>query len=459
MSTINGVLGPIDSAGLGFTLMHEHVAAGSAGVWQAWPELFGGREAHIERVAGILVDAKAGGLRTFVDVTTIDLGRDIRLIRDVAERSGVNIIACTGHWLDPSRSMAARTVEELTALFVKEIEQGIEGTTIKAGILKLANDDTPRLSRFGEKAARAVARAHLATGVPITTHAGAKLEIGFRQAEVFEEEGVAPRHVIIGHSDDTDSMHYLTGLMDKGYWVGLDRLPMPDPPFAVRAGTCAALIERGYADQHGSAIEAGTDPLPDVVLEVDHTTDVRRRKLSLYEEGGFAEVWVLVTAQSRWGLARVTIHVLDGGAYRVAPQSAAIPGWKSEEIHRALTEDPWSESTRAALERVALAMGAREGTTPEDDPHSRSLIRRGRVEGQREGYAEGRRDGEARGRREERAAMVLAMLRARGIEVSPDLEEDLEALAGDVPAAELMTAVQTCTDEADFFRRVRESIR
>ena len=249
MSTINGVLGPIDSAGLGFTLMHEHVAAGSAGVWQAWPELFGGREAHIDRVAGILVDAKTGGLRTFVDVTTIDLGRDIRLIRDVAERSGVNIIACTGHWLDPSRSMAARTVEELTALFVKEIEQGIEGTTIKAGILKLANDDTPRLSRFGEKAARAVARAHLATGVPITTHAGAKLEIGFRQAEVFEEEGVDPRHVIIGHSDDTDSMHYLTGLMDKGYWVGLDRLPMPDPPFDVRAGTCAALIERGYADQ------------------------------------------------------------------------------------------------------------------------------------------------------------------------------------------------------------------
>ena len=222
-------------------------------------------------------------------------------------------------------------------------------------------------------------------------------------------------------------------------------------------------LHPGRSQPHGSAIEVGTDPLPDVVLEVDHTTDVRRRKLSLYEEGGFPEVWVLVTPQSRSGLARVTIHVLDGGAYRVAPQSAAIPGWKSEEIHRALTEDPWSESTRAALERVALAMGAREGTTPEDDPHSRSLIRRGeakgRVEGQREGYAEGRHDGEARGRREERAAMVLAMLRSRGIEVSPELEEEFEALAGDVPGAELMTTVQACTDETDFLRRVRESIR
>ena len=248
MTTINGVLGPIETADLGFTLMHEHVAACSAGVWQMWPELFGGREAYIEQAA-TLSEAKAIGVQSFVDVTTIDLGRDVRLIRDVAERSGVNIVVCTGHWLDPSHSIAARTVDELASFFIKEIEQGIEDTGIKPGILKLANDDTPQLSRFGEKAARAVAKAHLATGIPITTHAGAKLEIGFRQAEVFQDEGVDPKHVIIGHSDDTDSLHYLTGLMDKGYWVGLDRLPMQDPPFDVRVGTCAALIERGYADQ------------------------------------------------------------------------------------------------------------------------------------------------------------------------------------------------------------------
>ena len=197
-------------------------------------------------------------------------------------------------------------------------------------------------------------------------------------------------------------------------------------------------LHPGRSQPHGSAIEAGTDPLPEVVLEVDHTTDVRRRKLSLYEEGGFAEVWVLVTPQSRSGLARVTVHVLDGGAYRVAPQSAAIPGWKSEEIYRALTEDPWSESTRAALERVALAMGAREGTTPEDDPHSRSLIRRGEAKS--------------------RAEMVRAVLESRGIEASPELEGNL-SLLGDVLAATLIEAALVCAGEADFLRRARESIR
>ena len=134
----------------------------------------------------------------------------------------------------------------------------------------------------------------------------------------------------------------------------------------------------------------------------------------------------------------MTVHVLDGGAYRVAPQSAAIPGWKSEEVYRALTEEPWSESTRAALERVSLAMGAREGTTPEDDPHSRSLIRRGEAKS--------------------RAEMVRAVLQSRGIELSPELEGNL-SLLGDVPAATLIEAAFACAGEADFLRRVRESVR
>ena len=74
MATINGVLGPLDSAELGFTLMHEHVAGASAGLWQAWPELFGGRESYTEYAAGQLRDARAAGVQTFVDVTAVATG-------------------------------------------------------------------------------------------------------------------------------------------------------------------------------------------------------------------------------------------------------------------------------------------------------------------------------------------------------------------------------------------------
>lgn len=265
MATVNSVLGPLDTSRLGFTLMHEHLCSTSSGFWQAWPGLFGGRQAFVKRVVGLLAEAKQGGVDTFVDVTTIDLGRDIRLIREVAEQCDVNIIACTGHWLDPSRSMNARTVEELTEFFIMEIQQGIEGTDVKAGIIKVANEES--ITEFGEKVLRAAARAHKATGVPITTHSGAKLRVGERQAAIFEEEGVDPSRVCIGHSDDTDSLGYLTGLLKRSYWLGMDRLPFGGflpPTREERIEVVAELVRRGYAEKillsHDFPLEIGLAP-------------------------------------------------------------------------------------------------------------------------------------------------------------------------------------------------------
>ena len=97
---------------------------------------------------------------------------------------------------------------------------------------------------------------------------------------------------------------------------------------------------------HGSYIDVERDPLPDVVLEVDFSTDVRHRKLALYMEAGFPEVWVLVPPGSRRaGYPRVTIHVREGEGYRTAEESGAMPGFTKDEIFRALTERPWSEPT------------------------------------------------------------------------------------------------------------------
>ena len=185
----------------------------------------------------------------------------------------------------------------------------------------------------------------------------------------------------------------------------------------------------------GPAIDVDADPLPDVVLEVDHTTDVRRRKLGIYKESGFPEIWVLVPWESSVRRPGLAIHVRRGDGYREEPTSRAFPGWRAEEIHRALTEAPMSEGAWRALERVALAMGAREGTEPEDDPLMRSQSARVRSKG--------------------RMDMVAAALRARGIEAALDVTEDRELVAG-VPGDALMEAALACTDEADFRRRVRE---
>ena len=184
----------------------------------------------------------------------------------------------------------------------------------------------------------------------------------------------------------------------------------------------------------GPAIDVDNDPLPDVVLEVDHTTDVRRRKLGIYEAWGFPEVWVLVPPESRMRTPGLDIHLLRDGRYREAPESAAFPGWRGEEIYLALIEGPLSPRARPALERVARAMGEREGTRPEDDPITRSIVRQAT------------------------AANALSVLRARGIEVTPALAEDRE-LFGTLPGDVLMAAAVACRDEADFRLRLRNTPR
>ena len=183
----------------------------------------------------------------------------------------------------------------------------------------------------------------------------------------------------------------------------------------------------------GPAIDVDQDPLPEVVLEVDHTTDVRRRKLDIYKESGFPEIWVLVPWEASVRAPGLTIHVRREDGYREEAASRAFAGWKAEEIHRALTETPLSEPAWRALERTALAMGAREGTKPEDDPLMRSLS--------------------ARVQAQTRMELVAVALCAKGIEVASDFTHDRTLLAG-LPIERLKEAVLACTSEADFWRRI-----
>lgn len=253
--TVQTVTGPVDVAKLGFTLSHEHVCAASAGVWQAWPELFGGRARFIRTASDELRQARDEGVNSIVDVTTVDLGRDIRLLEEVARRSGMQLIAATGHWLDPSRSMNARTVEELTEFFAREIERGIEGTDIRAGIIKVATGGT--IDAFGEKVLRAAARASKATGVPITTHAPGADRAGEKQAAIFESEGLAPAQVCIGHTDNSPA-DYQAGLVTRGYYLGMDQLPRggPAPPGTPLQAPNALTWEQRYA-QIKALVDAG----------------------------------------------------------------------------------------------------------------------------------------------------------------------------------------------------------
>ena len=184
MSNIESVLGPMETSDLGFTLSHEHIVVSSAGIPQIYPE-FIQREDSITEAIKVLSEAKDEGLDSIIDVTTLDLGRDIHMLAKVSKESGVNIICATGTWRDIPRVFWNASIDSVATLYKREITTGIEDTNIKAGIIKVAND-VGGVTREGEVILRAAARAQRETGVPISTHTWAPDRVGEQQGRVFE---------------------------------------------------------------------------------------------------------------------------------------------------------------------------------------------------------------------------------------------------------------------------------
>lgn len=209
----------------------------------------------------------------------------------------------------------------------------------------------------------------------------------------------------------------------------------------------------------GRDIDVDRGPLPDVVVEVDHTTDVRRRKLEVYASWGFPEVWVEVP-EPAWlsprisGLPRLTIYLLEGDRYVESAVSRTFAGWRAAEIHRALSEERKSAETVAVVRRVGRRLGRAAGTGPDDDRFLGVEREESRAEGRVEGRVEGHAEGRAEGELEMARSLVRKALQARGLAITPAVEAWLERLSATTdPAAAIKAAVE-CRDAEDFLRRV-----
>lgn len=277
MALVNTVRGPIDSAQLGVTLMHEHVFVLSTEIMQNFPEPWGDEEKRVTDAITRLNQLKARGVDSIVDLTVIGLGRYIPRIQRVAAETQINIVAATGvytyndvpmyfHFQGPGTELGGP--EMMVDMFVKDIEEGIVGTGVKAAILKCATD-RPGVTPGVERVLRAVAQAHLRTGVPISTHTHAATERGLEQQRIFQEEGVDLTRVVIGHSGDTTDIAYLEKLIANGSYIGMDRFGIDVLlPFEDRVNTVAKMCELGYADRMVLSQDAAcfNDWLPEAAL-------------------------------------------------------------------------------------------------------------------------------------------------------------------------------------------------
>lgn len=262
MPTVETALGPVDAANLGVTLSHEHVLVSMGEDNHHYPWRFDWDATRANAIRE-LSEAKAGGVTTLIDLSTPDLGRDVKYIRDISAATGMHVVVATGIWRDVPRSFWARDYDEIADIFEREIRVGIDDTDIKAGVIKVAND-AGGVTPEGERILRGAARTVKRTGTPISTHHWAPEQVGRRQVEVFALEGAPMDRIAIGHSADTTDIGYLESLLHMGVWLSMDRYPGGNgrPNWQQRNETVKTLIDRGWVNR----LMLGHDHAPAPVL-------------------------------------------------------------------------------------------------------------------------------------------------------------------------------------------------
>ena len=253
MSEVQTVLGRVPAETIGFTLPHEHTRCVLWHIparWDYWQ--LTGEEDVIGAELGRFRDA---GGSCLVDVSLQSIGRDPARLRRLAEATGLQLVMGCGWYRQayyPAEALIGRrSVDDLAAELVREFEAGAEGTAARPGIIGEIGTDKPWLTGEEERVHRAAARAARVTGMAVTTHA-VMSDVGLAQLRIFEEEGLDPGRVIVGHADSNPRLEYQLGIIERGANVEFDFLGMAFTP-AERHGEprlirlLLELIGRGHA--------------------------------------------------------------------------------------------------------------------------------------------------------------------------------------------------------------------
>jgi phosphotriesterase-related protein len=224
------VLGPVSGAEFGPALIHEHVMCDFIGAEQTGRHRWD-VDLVVKRMMPYLKQLTERGVTGFVDCTPAFIGRDPRVLKRLAEETGLHILTNTGYYGGAGDKFIPQhaydeSADLLAARWVREWEQGIEDTGVRPGFMKIAVDeakgDPPELSDIDAKLVRAAARASRRTGLAVTCHTGGG-PAGLAAARLFVEEKADPARLIVAHSDG-HGIHINQRVADLGAWVSFDAI-------------------------------------------------------------------------------------------------------------------------------------------------------------------------------------------------------------------------------------------
>jgi len=223
-SLIITVTGEIPASEIGKTLHHEHllvdfIGADSTG-YHRWD-----KNEVVEKVLPYLLEIKKLGYKTLVECTPAYLGRDPELMKMLSEKSGIQIITNTGYYSAVGgkyipKHAFTESAEQLAARWIDEAKNGIEGTGIYPGFIKIAVEGKP-LEEIHRKVVEAACITHKATGLVIMSHTGPALP-AFQEIEILKQNGVHPSAFIWTHAQNESDFNKHIEAAKMGAWIGFD---------------------------------------------------------------------------------------------------------------------------------------------------------------------------------------------------------------------------------------------
>ncbi len=220
------VRGEIAIEEIGVSLIHEHIlvdwiGADSTG-YHRWD-----RSEVIERALPFLLEAKEKGVKTFFECTPAYLGRDPLLLKELSEKTDINIVTNTGYYGAVNNKFIPEhafndSPEDIARVWIDEFKNGIDGTEIFPGFIKIAVESKDKLSPMDTKIIKAAAIAHKATGLTIVSHTGTDGP-AFAQLEILKDEGVSPDAFVWTHAQNGTFYGYVEAAK-QGCWISIDNV-------------------------------------------------------------------------------------------------------------------------------------------------------------------------------------------------------------------------------------------
>src|SRR5688572_20596920 len=226
-TVIRSVTGTVTPAPGEVWLSHEHILVDFIGADSIDPKKWD-HDSVINIISPYLEQVKDQNVKYFVDATPAYLGRDVLLLEKIAKKTGFTIITNTGFYGATNNKYIPafafdKKAEELAEIWIDEYKNGIEGTTVKPGFIKISVDATDTLDGMDQKLVKAAAITHLQTGLTIASHTGDAKAL-WPQLKILKEMNVSPQAFIWVHAQsENDNNNYLLAAKE-GCWISFDGL-------------------------------------------------------------------------------------------------------------------------------------------------------------------------------------------------------------------------------------------